>query len=85
MSKLLYNVNELSAILGFTVSAIHAHLARKNFDAVPPPIRLGRRLAWSTEAVDLWLAEKVHCASASRPPHDDPRKRPVGRPRKRCG
>jgi len=85
MSKLLYNVNELSAILGFTVSAIHAHLARKNFDAVPPPIRLGRRLAWSVAAVNLWLAEKVQCASANRPPQADPQNRPVGRPRKRCG
>lgn len=85
MSKLLYNISELSAILGFTVSAIHAHLARKHYDAVPPPIRLGRRLAWSVEAVNLWLAEKVQCASASRPLLDDPQKRPVGRPRKRCG
>ena len=85
MSKLLYNVNELSAILGFTVSAIHAHLARQHYDAVPPPIRLGRRLAWSAEAVNLWLAEKVQRASAARLALESSQKRPVGRPRRRCG
>lgn len=59
MQKRIYNINELASILGFTVPAVHAHLARKNYDAVPPPFRLGRRLAWSVEAVDNWLAEKI--------------------------
>lgn len=66
MRKRLYNINELAAILGFTVSAIHGHLARKNYDAVPPPFRLGRRLAWSVEAIDQWLEDKIEEANAQR-------------------
>lgn len=66
MRKRLYNINELASILGFTVPAIHAHLARKNYDAVPPPFRLGRRLAWSVEAIDSWLEDKIKEAEESR-------------------
>ncbi|MGE4299807.1 MAG: helix-turn-helix transcriptional regulator [Desulfovibrionaceae bacterium] len=60
MRKVIYNINDLSAILGFTVPAIHAHLARKNYEAVPRPFHLGRRLAWSTEAVHQWLDMKIN-------------------------
>ncbi|MDR1658974.1 MAG: hypothetical protein LBR94_01365 [Desulfovibrio sp.] len=41
------------------MSAIHGHLARKRFDAVPPPMRLGRRLAWLAESVDGWIDDKA--------------------------
>lgn len=85
MSKLMYNVSELSAILGFTVSAIHAHLARKNFDAVPPPIRLGRRLAWPVESVNQWLDAKLKIVLDQNLARDDQPKGIVGRPRRRCG
>jgi len=83
--KLLYNVNELAAILGFTVPAIHAHLARKNFEAVPPPVYLGRRLAWPVEAVDQWLAAKVQSATANSHYRKESLSRPVGRPKVRNG
>lgn len=48
MQKLL-NIGELADFLGFTVAAVSAHLHRKNWDAVPKPIKLGRRLAWPVE------------------------------------
>lgn len=83
--KLLYNVNELAAILGSTVPAIHAHLARKNYDAVPPPVYLGRRLAWPVDAVDQWLAAKVQSAIASGHHREGAFSRPVGRPKVRNG
>jgi predicted DNA-binding transcriptional regulator AlpA len=81
MRKRLYNINELASILGFTVPAIHAQLARKNFDAVPPPIKLGRRLAWPEEIVEDWLAQKIAAASSA---GGSPvmSVRPRGRPRK---
>lgn len=85
MSKRLYNVNELAAILGFTVPAIHAHLARKNYDAVPPHFYLGRRLVWSVEAVDQWLAAKFQGATANGHHREESFSRPVGRPKVRNG
>lgn len=66
VQKMIYDINDLSSILGFSVSSIHAHLARKNYEAVPPPFRLGRKLAWSVKAVDAFLEEKMHQAEQSR-------------------
>ena len=81
MRKRLYNINELAEILGFTVPAIHAQLARKNYEAVPPPIKLGRRLAWPEELLEEWLAEKIAKANShlSGKPTETPHR---GRPRK---
>ena len=59
VQKRFYNIQELATILGKTVAAIHGHLARKQFDAVPSPIRLGRRLAWLVDAVDDWIDAKA--------------------------
>jgi len=64
--KRIYDINDLSTILGFTVPAIHAHLARKNYQACPRPFHLGRRLAWSVSAVDSWLEDKMKEAEESR-------------------
>ncbi len=58
MQKLL-NIGELADFLGFTVAAVSAHLHRKNWDAVPKPIKLGRRLAWPVEEVQAWVREKI--------------------------
>jgi len=64
VQKRFYNIEELATILGKTVAAIHGHLARKQFDAVPPPMRLGRRLAWLVEYVDAWIEAKAVKAAA---------------------
>ena len=59
VQKRFYNIDELATILGKSIAAIHGHLARKQFDAVPPPLKLGRRLAWQVESVDAWIEAKV--------------------------
>lgn len=57
--KQFYTICELALLLGTTVSAVQAHLARKNFDAVPPPIHLGKRLAWPVRGVTEWIEQKM--------------------------
>ena len=59
VQKRFYNIEELSTILGKSIAAIHGHLARKQFDAVPPPMKLGRRLAWLVESVEAWINGKA--------------------------
>jgi len=59
VTQRFYNIEELSTILGKSIAAVHGHLARKQYDAVPPPMKLGRRLAWLVEAVDTWIDAKA--------------------------
>jgi predicted DNA-binding transcriptional regulator AlpA len=59
VTQRFYNIEELSTILGKSIAAVHGHLARKQYDAVPPPMKLGRRLAWLVEAVDAWIDAKA--------------------------
>jgi Predicted transcriptional regulator len=58
MEKRFYTIQDMTVLLGKSVAAIHAHLHRKQFDAVPPPTKLGRRLAWSVEFVEEWIKQK---------------------------
>ena len=85
VQKRFYNIEELSTILGKSIAAVHGHLARKQFDAVPPPMKLGRRLAWLVDAVDAWIEQKAAQAVAQSQAyqhllHAAPKKR--GRPTK---
>lgn len=85
VQKRFYNIEELSTILGKSIAAVHGHLARKQFDAVPPPMKLGRRLAWLVDSVDAWIDQKALQAAAQSEEHQkfmqaEPRKR--GRPTK---
>ena len=83
--KRFYNIDELSTILGKTVASIHGHLSRKQYDAVPPPMKLGRRLAWLDDAVDAWIADKAARAdekAAAQRIHATLPTRGRGRPRK---
>jgi predicted DNA-binding transcriptional regulator AlpA len=80
-----YNIDEMSTILGKTISAIHGHLARKQYDAVPVPMKLGRRLAWLVTSVDEWIDAKAVQATRQAQEHKEfmqapPRHR--GRPTK---
>lgn len=59
-----YYIEDLAALLGKTTASIHGHLGRKQYDAVPPPLRLGRRLVWLVEAVDEWIRIKTTFAKA---------------------
>jgi len=81
MNKAFLNIQELSEVLGFSVSAIHSHLYRKNFEAVPPPIHLGRRLAWPTESTEIWMSQRIEAAKRQLL-EPDASKRHVGRPTK---
>nr|WP_321513168.1 transcriptional regulator [uncultured Pseudodesulfovibrio sp.] len=59
MKKRIVFIKELSEILGdVSVSSIRSHLQRKNFQAVPRPIYLGRRLAWSIDTIEKFIAMK---------------------------
>lgn len=85
MHTRLLKINDLAAILNTTAAAIHAHLARKNFKAVPPPIKLGHRLFWPEHALSAWLDEKVEQAQQERinaEAEQQDEKRSPGRPRK---
>ncbi|MDL2268601.1 hypothetical protein LJC71_11505 [Desulfosarcina sp. OttesenSCG-928-A07] len=86
LNKKFYNIEEMSTILGKTIASIYGHLARKQFDAVPVPMKLGRRLAWSVQAVDEWIERKMVEADAQRMAYVEQMKgsapRKVGRPRK---
>ena len=64
VQKRFYDIQDLATIFGKSVAAIHGHLARKQFDAVPPPMRLGRRLVWLVENVDDWIEAKADKAAA---------------------
>lgn len=85
VQKRFYNIEELSIILGKSIAAVHGHLARKQFDAVPPPMKLGRRLAWLVDSVDAWIEQKTLQAAMQLEEHQKlvqavPKKR--GRPTK---
>ena len=81
MRKAFYNTSEMAAMLGLTVASIQAHLFRKNYEAVPPPVHLGRRLAWPVEATEAWVCQRTEAALRRLPPPETI-KRPVGRPTK---
>lgn len=64
-----YNIEEIAKILGKSISSVHSLLARKQFDAVPPAMKLGRRLAWLVASVDDWIEQKALQASAQSEEH----------------
>lgn len=85
LEKKFYNIEEMSAILGKSIASIYGHLARKQFDAVPMPMKLGRRLAWLVTGVDEWVLGKVAEAEERQRAYMEHMKAPVrrrGRPRK---
>jgi len=41
---------------GLTVASVYVYVRR---GALPPPVRVGRTLVWSEEAIDGWVAERV--------------------------
>lgn len=59
LEKKFYNIEEMSAILGKSIASIYGHLARRQYDAVPMPMKLGRRLAWLVSGVDEWVEGKI--------------------------
>ncbi|BDQ37270.1 hypothetical protein SYK_16300 [Pseudodesulfovibrio nedwellii] len=57
------NIYEFAELLGTTSAAIRSHWQRRNFDAIPRPIHLGRRLGWPMQIVEDWLQKKIEADS----------------------
>lgn len=84
MKKRIVFIKELSEILGgMSVSSIRSHLQRKNFQAVPRPIYLGRRLAWSLEIIEEFISMKE--AQAQQETDRSSQNNGPGRPKKENG
>ena len=77
------NSHKLAEELGCTVSSIYNHVHRKNFNAVPRPIRLGRKLVWTREAVEEWLQAKLKQAENVQLEKEPQTTSKIGRPTKR--
>ena len=58
MQQAVMYVVDMAKYLGMSETAIRAHLTRKNYNAVPKPIYLGKRIAWRKQDVDEWLKQK---------------------------
>lgn len=83
MKPLFYTIEDVSAMLGLTRASVHGFLARGNYDAVPRPGRLGRRLAWPVEVFDRWYQEKLQEAELPEVTPQPAVKIGRGRPRKK--
>jgi predicted DNA-binding transcriptional regulator AlpA len=59
-----YCIEDMAELLGKSVVSIRGHIAMKQYDAVPPPVRQGRKLVWLVEAVDKWIEMKLILAKA---------------------
>lgn len=85
LEKKFYNIEEMGLIFGKTIASIYGHLARKQLDVIPPPIKLGRRLAWPVKEVDRWIegkTEMMNEALEEYRKHIESKPRKRGRPRK---
>ena len=85
VQKRFYNIQEVATIFGKSVSAVQAHIARKQFDAIPQPMRLGHRLAWLVESVEAWIDAKAAQANTQVTEYHEFMQAPVrrrGRPTK---
>lgn len=58
MTKRVLRIDELAECLNTTVNAIRSNLQRRNFLAIPRPMRLGGRVVWSVKQVEEFLALK---------------------------
>lgn len=59
MQKQFYFIAEVAEILGISVASVQAHLARKRFDTVPVPTKIGRRLAWPVAVMNDFIEAKI--------------------------
>jgi Predicted transcriptional regulator len=75
--------HKLAEELGCTVSSIYNHIHKKNFNAIPRPIRLGRKLVWTREAVEEWLQNKLEQTEESQPASESKPVAKIGRPTKK--
>jgi predicted DNA-binding transcriptional regulator AlpA len=49
---------EAAERLGMSPQALSCHVSRRNWDAIPKPIMVGRRFKWIEEKLEEWLLER---------------------------
>lgn len=76
-------IHKLAAMLDCTPPSIYSHIARKNWEAIPPPICMGTRLAWAQDAVDEWLCSKMNESVETNKKANDFTPKKIGRPTKK--
>lgn len=65
---LIYTIDQLAKVLGTTPKGIYQRLHRSSFPGeLPPPFRVGGRLAWRPVDVQNWIAWKAIDAQAAVP------------------
>jgi predicted DNA-binding transcriptional regulator AlpA len=74
---------EAAKRLGMTPNALSCHVYRKNWDAIPVPIKIGGRFKWTDEQITEWIKERLAavCTRQERPTSIK-KKRGPGRPPK---
>lgn len=75
--QIVYYVPDIAKILGKTESAVRNHIRRRDWSAIPSPVRIGGRLAWRQTDIDQWLEDKTPISSQNQQAQRGP-----GRPRK---
>lgn len=58
MTKRVLFVNDLAKLMNTSPAAIRSHLQRRNFHAIPRPIILGYRVAWTIKQIEDFLRAK---------------------------
>jgi prophage regulatory protein len=60
LSRALHSLREVQQRVPFSRSTIYAKIAKGEF---PPPIRISEnRVAWDSDAIDAWIADKLQAA-----------------------
>lgn len=77
-NQIVYYVPDLAALFGKTESAVRNHLRRRDWSAVPAPVKIGGRVCWRWSDISDWLDSKT-------PIDNDGKKCGPGRPPKNRG
>lgn len=55
MKRLIYYTEDMARALGKSQASIRMYVSRQDWRNIPKPSRIGRRLAWRADAVEIWL------------------------------
>ncbi|KAB1443552.1 helix-turn-helix transcriptional regulator [Pseudodesulfovibrio senegalensis] len=58
----IYLFKDMCVLLGMSDRSLYCILNRKNWEVIPPPFKLGGKLAWLVKDVDRFLEEKAEAA-----------------------
>jgi predicted DNA-binding transcriptional regulator AlpA len=79
------HLKEICDVLAIADRTARRYIRTRRWDQIPPPMRLGGKLAWHAPAVEKWLAEKAAEAdprAVTSGAVSEPIRRGPGRPRK---